>query len=797
MGVLSYKIFRDLWSNKGRTAQVVLIISIGAAAIGMIMGVRNLVVGGMQDIWRSMNPAMINFFVFPGLEQDELFALQKVSGVKDLEAFNNTNIEWRLSPDSEWQQGGLTARVDYEKQRYNILDLYSGAWPHGNTAAMTPDSHTVYNIPLSGEIEIRVNKRTYPLKIGGEVYDQLANPATFGGTAQFFVTQEHYEYLVGDKEYGRLLVVAPEYDEAKVTDLADRMDDLMQRMGHQSGRFITDPNKHFFQDQLDGIFYLMGVLGALALILGLLLVYNTINTIILSQVDQIGVMKAIGARTRQIIWLYFRLVLAYSVMALLVAMPLGIMGGWGLAQFLIGSFGADPGGFDVDQQAAIMMALIAIVAPLLASLVPIIMASRTTVREAISTYGLSTKAGLLDKIIAKMRFLTRLTILTISNTFRHKARVSLLQIALVLSGLVFMMVVGVRDAVVYTVKDVMFQILGANVTMMFEDFERIDHVEEMTMQYPGVKAIESWGLANVTGRKQGQKFSDDDDSILMFGVPLPTQVYGYMLLEGRWLTPEDQNALVMNSKLARDMEVGVGDWITIRYAEKNERDFQVVGLTMDPIMTTSVLAPRDLMLRDLGQVGRTVAVWIKTEQSGPDYENAFAKDLRKFYEANGVQVSSQRGVFGMSESSSQTANTIIGQFNFLIVLLGVMAVVIGAVGSIALGGALALSVMERRREIGVMRAIGASSWAIFRMFIGEGLILGWLSWLIAFPLAIPASKVMVYALGQAFNIDILYNYTVAGPVMWLVIITILSVVASVFPARGATRISVRESLAYQ
>ncbi len=797
MNVINYKIFRDLWTHKGRTAQVVLIISIGAAAIGMIMGVRNLVVGGMQDIWSSMHPAMINFFVFPGLEEDELYALYKDPQVKDLEPFNSTSVEWRLSPGQDWQSGGLTARVDYTRQRYNILELYSGEWPHDSIASITPDSNTVYKIPVDGQVELRVNQRVHTVKTGGQVYDQLANPASFGGTAQFYVTQEYYEYLVGDKDYGRLLVVAPEYDEKTITELADRLDKQLLRMGHQSGRLVVDPNKHFFQDQLDGIFFLMGVMGLLALILGLLLVYNTINTIILSQVDQIGVMKAIGARTRQIMWLYLRLVFAYSFMALIVAIPLGIFGAWGLAQFLITSFGADAGGFDVDMQAVVVMTIIALVAPLIASLIPIILASRTTVREAISTYGLSVKTGLFARLLVKLRFLSRLTVVTISNTFRHKARVALLQVALVLSGLVFMMVVGVRDAVVYTIKDVMFDILDANVTLVFDRFERIDHIQDLTMKYPGVKAIESWGLGQVTGRKQGQAASDDDEQILMMGVPLPTNVYGYKLMAGRWLTPEDQNAIVINTKLARDMEVGVGDWITIRYAEKNERDFQIVGLTFDPIMTTSALAPRELMLRDLGQVGRTAAVWIQTDESGPQYENAIAKGLRQYYEANGVQVSSQHGMFGMSESSAQTADSIVSQFNFLIVLLGVMAVVIGAVGSIALGGALALSVMERRREIGVMRAIGASSWAIFRMFIGEGLILGWLSWLIALPLAIPASKLLVSALGQAFNLDILYNYTASGPIMWLVIITVLSVFASILPARGAIRISVQESLAYQ
>jgi putative ABC transport system permease protein len=105
-------------------------------------------------------------------------------------------------------------------------------------------------------------------------------------------------------------------------------------------------------------------------------------------------------------------------------------------------------------------------------------------------------------------------------------------------------------------------------------------------------------------------------------------------------------------------------------------------------------------------------------------------------------------------------------------------------------------VLERRREIGVMRATGASSSTIFRLFIGEGLIQGWLSWLIAVPIAIPASNVMTTAVGNAFQFEMLYKYQPTGAIAWLVIITILSILASVLPARGATRISVRESLSY-
>ena len=126
-----------------------------------------------------------------------------------------------------------------------------------------------------------------------------------------------------------------------------------------------------------------------------------------------------------------------------------------------------------------------------------------------------------------------------------------------------------------------------------------------------------------------------------------------------------------------------------------------------------------------------------------------------------------------------------------------MAVIIGIVGSIALSGALTLSVLERRREIGVMRAIGASSWIIARLFIGEGLILGWLSWLIAAPISLFTGRFMVQAVGNAFQLDIVYKYTPTGAVLWLAIITILSIFASWLPAAGAARIKVREILAYQ
>lgn len=799
MGVLWAKIFRDLWGNKGRTLQVVLIIGIGAAAIGMIITTRNLMIPGMVEIWTRVNPAMINIGVGPPVTESELEVLKRVEGVRIIEGFSNTILEWKLHREDEWSQGGLSARADYENQKLTMLELVKGSWPHDRVMSVEQGSESFFHIPQGGKVYIKVNDREMQVMIGGEVYNPLSQPAYFGGTAQFYADPQFYEQLVGNKDFSQLRVSAAEWDEPAVTDLANRLQDKLEQQGKGSFRQITDPNKHFFQDQMDGLFFLLGAMAMLSLLLGLLLVYNTINAILSRQVDQVGVMKAVGARSGKILRLFLTMVFLYGVLALLLALPLGIWGGWSIAKWLVGSFGADIGEFDFSQQAVIVMVVICLLAPMIASVIPVMRGARVTVREAITTYGLSTKPGLIERVGARLRHVSRLFLLTVSNAFRNTGRIILTQIVLVLSGLIFMMVMSIRDSAIYTVNDMMFKILDGDITLVFDQPERIDHVEELALKHPEVSQVESWEFASAKIRKTGQPESEDDETAQLFGIPLPTIMYGYQLRGGRWLDPQDTYAIVLNTKLAEEVGVEVGDWVTIKYSEYNERNYRVVGLVFDPIFITSADVPRDVLLNDLNHPGRVQSIWINTHNQNPNAQIEIAKALRAYFDRNNVKMSPVRGIFGGfgGEATVQVARAFINQFNFIVVLAGIMALIIAIVGSIALSGTILLSVMERTREIGVMRAIGANNWTVARLFIGEGLILGWLSWLIALPLSQPAGRVMIVALSSAFKQEYLYKYTPTGALIWLSIITVLSVLASWLPARGATRISVRESLMYQ
>jgi putative ABC transport system permease protein len=172
-------------------------------------------------------------------------------------------------------------------------------------------------------------------------------------------------------------------------------------------------------------------------------------------------------------------------------------------------------------------------------------------------------------------------------------------------------------------------------------------------------------------------------------------------------------------------------------------------------------------------------------------ETATAADLRALYEAHGYDV-----VASAQDTAHRLATERTNRMALIFVILTSMAVLTAVVGAVALSGTLALNVLERTREMGVMRAIGASSAVVAGQFIGEGLLLGWLSWLLAIPLSVPAGQQLTEAFAGIMKLELIYQFSAPGVWSWLLIVTVLAVIASWFPAQKAAQTSVRESLAY-
>ena len=217
----------------------------------------------------------------------------------------------------------------------------------------------------------------------------------------------------------------------------------------------------------------------------------------------------------------------------------------------------------------------------------------------------------------------------------------------------------------------------------------------------------------------------------------------------------------------------------------------MVGLVFEPLDQESALAPRQTLLQEIRRVGKGTAIKVQTIRTDADSEFNTAKSLRTLYQANGYEV-----IASTMDTTHRVTAQRVEQISILIALLSGMAVMITVVGAVALSGTLSINVMERTREIGVMRAIGASAGAVAGQFVGEGLILGWLSWLIAIPLSIPVGQMVINTLSELMNIVLIYRFSQVGVVYWFGIITVLAIIARWFPARKAAQTSVRESLAY-
>jgi putative ABC transport system permease protein len=498
----------------------------------------------MEEIWAQSSPAVINLWTSSGVDDDVLTALQHIEGVSQVEGFARHPVEWRLSPTARWSPAVLVARDDYEKQKFAKLSLLSGQWPHKKVVAASQGCDIVYGIQPGQPVYFRINDRETVVQVGGLLYDPNIQPPSYGGNANFYITHDYFGDLTGTRDFNRILAGVSQYDKAQANAIADQMQAKLEKQNIDSGGAappngdrVSDPKRHFFQDVMDGIFFILGVMATLALILGLFLVYNTITAIISRQINQIGILKAIGAGTGQVLAIYLINVFIYGFLALVIALPLGAIGARALGTYLLNAFNAN-GSFAfslISPPSILVQVTIALLSPLLACVFPIFTGVRITVREAISTYGLGTRVGLLDRLLAKVQLLPQLVSLTISNTFRHKQRVFLMQITLVLSGVIFMVVMSARDAAVYTYGDVIFSILRFNVTFQFRDPARIEHVEAMALGQPGVRAVEMWELGSPTIRPAGRPESKSDRSALVLGVPLPTALYGPQVRSGRWL----------------------------------------------------------------------------------------------------------------------------------------------------------------------------------------------------------------------------------------------------------------------
>lgn len=795
---LRHKIWFDLWGSKQRTFQAILTIAIGAFVIGAIFTAWGGISEDTRRSYLPTRPPSIAITLTPPGDDTLLRVLRADSQLAAVEGVMVAGINWRSSPDAPWRPATLQARADYTDQQLSLLQLEDGEWPTGRQFAVERG----FPVGNGGQVELQIDNRTTTAAISGTLYNLGTLSATLGGNPIFYTSRAQFARLTGQDGFTQVIATVPDYTPERAEIAAESIQTTLRRYGFDVGPAsidntkVADPNRAFFQDPIESVGVILQSIGVIAVVLGLLLIYNTVMAIVAQQTAQIGELKAIGATSGQILSVYFAIVLAYGFVALAISVPLSLMAGNVLRQGMVAMLGLTPADWIVLPTPIIYQVLICLVAPVLVATFPVLRGARVTVREAISSYGLS-GGSRLDDVLARLRGLPRTVSLALSNAFRNLGRVATTQLALAGAGLTFMAVLSARASLVFTLGGVLVQAYPYQVQLNLTEPSALGRVEQVT-QLDGVNGVEGWRIQRATIRRADAPERVDDPSVALTGIPLPTESYRPTVAQGRSLQPNDTFALLIHEQQADELGVGPGDWLLVSIPDAtgkrrwaSQERWQVVGVLIDITAAGSVLAPRETVF-DVLRSRDVNRVQLQSADGSPAGTVALAAQAQAFFENQdiGVQTSSTPTVTQRSEA--QLANT-----SVVIALLLVVALIVAGVGAISLNGTLSIAVLERRREIGVLRAIGSTPGGVRAQLVIEGLLMGLLSWVIAFALSYPASLATAQLIGASLGITVVFQYEWLGVWVWLALAAVISIIASLSPAQQAIKMSVQESLAYE
>jgi putative ABC transport system permease protein len=801
MSVIWVKVWYDLWHNKLRTLLVIISIAVGVFAVGATFGMVEQMLPAMDAAHQASLPSHGTMYLNEPVDLDTVIALRKLPGVEGIDPLNAVEVRYKIQPEDKWKKGSILMRA-YQDQAYDVLQLKDGVWPADKDLSIERMHSPFYGLEIGDRVIFEIDGKERSLLLTGKLRHPFVPPPSMYDWAWFFSGEEVMElYGIPPGLYTQLKFRASPYSPEQARRVASALKERLAKQGvGVSSTVYQDPEKHWGRVFVDGMSLVTQVLAVVSMLLSAVLVSNTLMAIITQQTNQLGILKAIGGTSFTVTKIYLTGVFIYGLLALCIALPLGSLSSFRLTSWFLGFYNIDYAEFSLTRQAVLFQVLAALAVPLLAALYPILHGAAITVRQAIASYGLGGDFGSswIDRLVERIgrRFLASYHAMALANTFRRKGRLLLTQLVLVIAGVMFLMVMNLSSSIKATL-DAEFGRRDHDAVLTFDELQRADRAIALAERVPGVAHAGTWLVSPATILREGQKSLDAGLGSQLQGVPVDDPLYIPKIVAGRWLAPEDGRAVVLNQDTAEDENIHVGDTITLDLGDLGKDEWQVVGLYRVFLMfgggfsVDAIYAPGEAVFAATKKTGKASILLVQTDSQAPADVDLTANRVSDVLKENNIEIAAMETMPSLRRTSDTT-------FSMVVMMLLALAVIVALVGGIGLMGALWISVIERTKEIGVMRSIGAPSRVLLGIFMLEGIIQGLLSWAAAVPIALLVSPAMANALGLAmFSSRLDYQFNLGAVFTWLAIILAVSALASLIPARNATQINVRQSLSYE
>jgi putative ABC transport system permease protein len=789
------KVFSDLWGSKTRTLLVVASITVGVFAIGMIVTAYIVLKEDFNFGYAAANPPNIEIWTSP-FDKDLVKAVQKIPGVKEAKGASITSVRARRGSEA-WQTLDLVGVSNFSSGINRVTTVEGTSAASAGEIVVSQDFLHITGYHVGDPIELKfADGSKHNVTVAGLIKDQTKSKPNLGASNYASITLKTLDRFGQSTTLNRLYVTVDGNggDLNHIAEVAARVEDQLNNSGRsvyrsEQSRSTVSPIESLALTVMN----MLLILGIMTTILSSTLIINMLNSLLMQQMRQIGVMKLVGGRSYQVMGMYLVLIVTYGLIALILAVPLAAVAGYQMANFIAVTSGATLQGFRVIPLAVFVQTLMAFLIPLAAGFVPVQNGAKISVQQAISSARpneVIASRGLTRLITQWLSQFSRPILVSFRNTFRKKGRLLLTIFTLTVAGAVFMAVFNIRGSL-EGVLDQLLQHFMGDVTVGLTQEYRVDEIRQTLMQVPGVIGVEGWSSA------AGEVWDEKHQMVTRLSISAPpqdTQLLRLNLTAGRWLAPGEDRAIVVSDTIRQFYpNLQPGDTLTIKLPNRHEDTWTVVGifpflsLLGDPI----AYANFDFIAEQNFTPNQASAYRIVASGGDAGAQAALIQRIEQ-------HLADQKYPVASLQSGTTLRNTASSAINMLIAFLLIMAILIAVVGSLGLTGTMSMNVLERTREIGVMRTIGASDGAIMRSVITEGLTIGLITWALAVALSFPISSLLATVIGKTLlQSDLPLEITPVGMLLWLGLVVLLSVIASVAPARSAARLTINEVLAYE
>lgn len=794
------KIFKDVWSHKSRSLLVILSIGVGVAAAGMIQNASNIIQRDLYSAFAAGNPAVLEIHVSPFSED----LASAVEGLREVDSAQARRLLSATILPGEGRVEEITLNVvpQLDELEVNRISLETGsAYPRTREILLERQSAERLDLAAGDRVTLELGgSRRYTLRVSGSAHDLYVMPFALLGEANGYINMETLEWMGEAPYYDRLDIAlsGEQLDKPRVLEIGEQ---IRERVIEPAGYGVirmgvpgvgSDPGEHWAQNQIRGFLLILQIMGVMVVLLSAGLIVNTVSAILGQQIRQIGIMRSMGAVRRQVIGMYLFNVLIYSLLGLFIAIPLGLLGAWWLSGFAAGFLNFDLARVDLPAQVVLAQVGLGLLMPILVAIVPILAGTRFSVYHAIYQYGLAgeEKGGWIERLFRQVRRLDPAVMLPLRNTFRKKERLAFTLVTLTLAGATFISVFSTRASLTSQIQEVgRYLLFDASLNLSAGANQRT--VEREALRIPGVSVAEGWAASmGVIERPDGSQ----SEQVEIVGLPHDARTIDPLLLEGAWLSRPGADQVVINADLL-DAEPGLraGSQIVLKTGEAR-RTYQVIGVVSKHLSGARIYMDFGAYNRLTGRQNQVDVVRLLATPGAPGSpaeQDRLAEQLEERFRNAGLSAQPASPRHAFYEKFTDV-------FDLILIVLVIMAILLAVVGGLGLTGTMGMNVLERTREIGVLRALGASNLTVRQVVVIEGMVVALLSWLAGAFLSGPSGLALAAAvIGAVLQASPSYRYSLTGLFAWLALVVLIGVVASLAPALNASRLKVREVLDYE